>query len=83
METSGKRIHLREKPEENQLLAGSLWLLAKHPADLILAKGQELRTNGLIPQKAHRLSAWGVLGSDDRWATVSLLTLLLSGVLVQ
>jgi hypothetical protein len=31
-------------------------------------------------QKTHRLPAWGVLGSDNRWDRFSLLTLLFSGV---
>jgi hypothetical protein len=30
--------------------------------------------------KTHRLPAWGVLGSDNRWDRFSLLTLLFSGV---
>ena len=31
-------------------------------------------------EKTHRLPAWGVLGSDNRWDRFSLLTLLFSGV---
>ena len=34
-------------------------------------------------QKTHRLPAWGVLGSDNRWDRFSLLTLLFSGVFVR
>jgi len=34
----------------------------------------------LVEEKTHRLPAWGVLGSDNRWDRFSLLTLLFSGV---
>ena len=34
----------------------------------------------VLEEKTHRLPAWGVLGSDNRWDRFSLLTLLFSGV---
>jgi hypothetical protein len=34
-----------------------------------------------VERKTHRLPAWGVLGSDNRWDRFSLLTLLFSGVI--
>jgi hypothetical protein len=58
METSGERVHLREKSEENQGLAVSLGLGENIPQTLLWPRAKSPRE-----KNTHRLSAWGVLGA--------------------